>query len=70
VVDGVGLMAALPQYLSVFESGDEVLDACPGSMVGPVVVVVDDRASVVTSRGGDRVHTAVSAVAEDGVIID
>jgi hypothetical protein len=30
VVDGLGAATALPQYLPVFESGDDVFDAGPG----------------------------------------
>jgi len=70
VVDGVASAAALLQYLPVFESGDDVLGAGPDPAVRPVVVVVDDLASAVSSRGGDRADAAVSAVAEYDMAID
>jgi hypothetical protein len=41
----------LSQYLPVLEPGDDVLDAGPDPAVHPVVVVADDAAGVVASRG-------------------
>ena len=70
VVDGVASATALAEDLAVFESGDDVLDACPDPTVRPVVVVVDDPASVVRSRGGDRADAAVSAVTEDDMTVE
>jgi hypothetical protein len=70
VVDGVAAAAALPEDLPVLEPGDDVLDAGSDPAVCPVVVVVDDPAGVVASRGGDRSDAAVSAVAEDDTTIE
>jgi hypothetical protein len=39
VVDGVAASVALPEYLRVFESGDDVFDACSDRAVSPVAVV-------------------------------
>jgi hypothetical protein len=60
----------LPQYLPVFEPGDDVLDAGPDPAVHAVVVVVDDPADVVAARCGDGRDAAISAVAEDDTIIE
>jgi hypothetical protein len=46
VVDGVASAAALPQYLPVFEPGDDVFEAGPDPAVHPVMVVVDGPASL------------------------
>jgi hypothetical protein len=51
VVDGIATTSALPQYLPVFEAGDEVFDAGPDPAVRPVVVIADDPAGVVASGG-------------------
>jgi hypothetical protein len=56
--------------LPVFESCDDVLDACSDPTVRPIVVVVDDSAGVVASRGGDRGDAAVSAVTENDMTTD
>ena len=61
VVDGLAAAAALPQYLPVLEPGDDVFDAGPDPPVHPVVVIADDPAGVVASRGGDRRDGAVAA---------
>jgi len=61
VVDGVCAAAALPGYLAVFESGDDVFDAGSDSAVLPVVVVADDAAGAVTPWCGDGVDAATQA---------
>jgi hypothetical protein len=43
VVDGVAAAPVLPQYLPVFESGNDMLDAGSDPAVLSVVVVADDR---------------------------
>jgi hypothetical protein len=53
VVDGVAGAAALPQYLPVFESGDDVFEAGSDAGVSPVVLVADDAAGVVASGCGE-----------------
>ena len=70
VVDGVAAAAALAKYLPVLEPGDDVLDAGPEPAMRPVVVVADDTAGVVASRGGDRCDAAVCAVAEGDTAIE
>jgi hypothetical protein len=70
VVDGVASATAMAEDLPVFETGDDMLDTCPDPTVRPVVVVVDDPASVVTSGSGDRADAAVSAVTEDDMSIE
>ena len=70
VVDGVAPARALAEDLPVFESCDDVLDACFDPAVRPIVVVVDDSAGVVASRVGDRGDAAVSAVTEDYTTTD
>jgi len=70
VVDGLAASAALPQYLAVFESGDDMFDAGPYSTVRSVVVVVDCAAGLVGPRRGDRRDGAVAAVAEDNTSIE
>ena len=70
VVDGVVPARALAEDLPVFESCGDVLDACSDPAVRPIVVVVDDWAGVVASRGGDRGDAAVSAVTEDDMTTD
>jgi hypothetical protein len=67
VVDGLGVAAALPQDLPVFESRDDVFDTCSDLAVCPVVVVADDPAGVVTLWTGDRGDAALATVAEDGL---
>ena len=64
VVDS-GAAAALPWYLPVFESCDDVFDAGPDPAVGPVVVIADYPISRVGSWRGDRWDAAVAAVAKD-----
>ena len=54
----------------VLEPGDDVLGAGFDPAVHPVVVVADDPAAVVASRGGDRGDGAVSAVAMDDTTIE
>jgi hypothetical protein len=65
VVDGVGARAALAQDLPILESGDDVFDAGPESVVCPGAVVADDLAGCVAGRGGDRCDAGVFAGAEN-----
>ena len=70
VVDGIAAAAALPQYLPVFEPGNDVLAAGPDLPVHPVAVIVDDPAGVVALRGGNRRDAAVSAVSQGDTTMD
>jgi hypothetical protein len=47
-------MAASPQDLPVFESGNDVCDTCSDAVVRSELLIVDDPASVVGSQGGNR----------------
>ena len=68
MVDGVAAsaaLAALAEYLPVFESGDDVFDACCDTTVSPVAVVADDRAGAISPGCGDHGGPAVATVAVD-----
>ncbi len=60
--------AALPQYLPVFEPGDDVLDAGPDPAVCAVMVIADDAAGLVAPGRGDCGDAAVAAVAGDVMV--
>jgi hypothetical protein len=70
VVDGVAAAAALPQYLPVFEPGDDVFDAGPYSTVCSVAVVADYAAGVVAPGRGDRGDAAIATVTGDDTAIE
>jgi hypothetical protein len=67
VVDGLAAPSALPQYLPVFEPGEDVFDAGPDPAVRAVVVVADD-ARLVPCGCGDGGDSAVAAVTEDDML--
>jgi hypothetical protein len=70
VVDGLAAAAALPQYLPVLESSDDVLDAGPNAAVRPLVVVIDGATSLVAARCDDRSDPAMPAIAKNDTTIE